>query len=400
MKEQFRDKSFGKAIKISLGDGRVWEAVTHDIIRHCEDIVNEYMQQGIMLTLRQLYYQMVARGFIINHDKVYDKLGVLLTDARYNGLIDWEAIEDRVRVPEMHAEWDNVLELIKSAKFSYRLPRWVGQPFYIELFTEKDALSSVLQPIANEWHIHFCVNRGYSSATAMYKLSKRIKAQIEAGKHCKILYLGDHDSSGLDMLRDINERNTEFLIKGRDYTYPAFEVVPIALTTAQVRQYNPPPNPAKLTDPRAKWYIAKYGDKSWEVDALRPEVMIKLVNDAIAKYVDLPKLDAVKRKEKEDMKSIEDFAKTLLGLNKRGLQPPEAYKFDRDDLRTKVMLMRLIHERYYTDVQPRQISDDADPYYSCPICGLEFVSVDVDEIYEHIFDDHTEAEFYELLESD
>jgi hypothetical protein len=392
MKEKFRDKSFGNAIRIKLDETHYWEAVTQDVIRHCEEIVNEYIKQGIKLTLRQLYYQMVARGFIPNHDKVYDKLSVLLTDARYNGLIDWEAIEDRVRVPKMHAEWDNVLGLIKSAKYSYRLPRWADQPYYIELFTEKDALSSVLQPIADDWHIHFCVNRGYSSASAMYDLGKRIKERVEAGKRCIILYLGDHDPSGLDMLRDITERNTEFLTKGRDYTYPAFEVVPIALTTAQVRQYSPPPNPAKLTDPRAVWYIAKYGDKSWEVDALRPEVMIKLVNETIAKYVDMPKLRAVKQKEQQDIKSIEDFAKTLLGQDKR-IGPPAAYMFDRDDLRTKVMLMKLIHDTI------ADYEDGSEPFFQCPICN-KAESVEMEDVFQHIFDDHTEDEFNELMEFD
>jgi hypothetical protein len=389
MKEQFRNKDFGKAIKISLGDGRIWAAQTWDIIRHCEEIVNEYLQQDIKLTLRQLYYQLVARGFIPNHDKVYDKLSILLTDARYNGLIDWESIEDRIRVPKMHAEWDNVLALIKSAKYSYRLPRWSDQNFYIELFTEKDALSSVLQPIADDWHIHFCVNRGYSSASAMYDLSKRIIGQLEAGKRCIILYLGDHDPSGLDMLRDITERNAEFLTKGNEYIYPAFEVVPIALTGAQVKQYNPPSNPAKLTDPRAKWYIAKYGDKSWEVDALRPEVMIKLVNDTIAKYVDLPKLEAVKRQEREDMKKVEEFARALVGHGDRPKIHRQPLRFDRDDLRTKVALMKLIHQCFVEE----------ESYFTCPICGDAGMSIDMVEVFNHIFDDHTEAEFKELVEA-
>lgn len=391
MKEAFRDKRFGTTIKISLSDGRVWESGTWALIGNCEDITQEYMNQGIVLTLRQLYYQLVARGIIPNDDKVYDRLSVLLTDARYNGLIDWDAIEDRVRVPKMHAEWNDVLGLIESAKRSYRLPRWANQDFYIELFTEKDALSSVLEPIADEWHITFCVNRGYSSASAMRDLSKRVISHLRAGKRCLVLYLGDHDPSGLDMLRDIRERINEFLVKGRDYVYPAFEIVPIALTMAQVQQYGPPPNPAKITDPRAKWYIAKYGQKSWEVDALRPEVMIKLVNDTIRKYVDLQKLEAVKRQEREDMKQLEEFAKTL--VSSRPASPAITLLFDKDNLRTKVAVMHIINQMRVDEVEKGM-----EPYFDCPICGSNGSGVDIEDVFVHIFAEHTEAEFREMLD--
>ena len=299
-KEQFREKRFGAEKEILL----------HKI----KLIVQEYQNQDIKLTLRQLYYQLVARDIIPNEVKEYQKLSGILTDARYCGLVDWSAIEDRIRVPEMHGEWDNVLDLIQSAKASYRLPRWKEQEFYLELFTEKDALSSVLQPIADRFHIHFCVNRGYTSASSIYDLSKRVIEQIQNEKKVKILYLGDFDPSGQDMLRDIRDRLTELLEQGDEYYSfeENVEVIPIALTMAQVKQYNPPENPAKLSDPRAKWYIREYGNKSWEVDALRPEVMIKLVENTILELIDIDKYNAVIKQEKKDMGIVEDFAEKLV----------------------------------------------------------------------------------------
>jgi hypothetical protein len=195
------------------------------------------------------------------------------------------------------------LDLVESAKYSYRLDRWQGQQYYVELFTEKDALSSVLSPIANKWHIYLNVNRGYSSATALYDASKRFL--MNPDKTCILLYLGDHDPSGLDMVRDVRFRLTEF---GCDV-----EVIPIALTFEQVRKYNPPPNPAKVTDSRAKGYINEFGRQSWEVDALPPDVMINLVNSAVESYVDVEKMNMVKKQESEDMKQLEEFAKQLGG---------------------------------------------------------------------------------------
>lgn len=302
MKEQFREKKLSKEKLI--------------LLHQMEVIIVEYQSQEIKLTLRQLYYQLVARGLIPNQVKEYQKLSCLLTDARYNGDVDWEVIEDRIRVPDIPSEWEDVLELIRSAKQSYRLPRWEDQEYYVELFTEKDALSSVLSPIATKYHISFCVNRGYTSASAIYDLSKRVIDKIEQGKKVKILYLGDHDPSGLDMVRDIKTRLTELLEQGDDFHSfdENVEIIPVALTKEQINKYNPPPNPAKITDPRAKWYISEYGNKSWEVDALKPEIMIKIVEDAIVELVDLEKYKKIIQKEKKDMEKLEKFAKQL---NKR-----------------------------------------------------------------------------------
>lgn len=94
------------------------------LLMQISQIVEEYQRQRIRLTLRQLYYQLVARDVIPNQVKEYKKLSTLLTDARYSGKVDWNAIEDRIRVPSMPSEWDDVLDLIRSAKASYRLPRW------------------------------------------------------------------------------------------------------------------------------------------------------------------------------------------------------------------------------------------------------------------------------------
>lgn len=298
-KEQFRTKKLNKQ-KLEL-------------LNHIDVIIKEYQRQNIKLTLRQLYYQLVARDIIPNVVKEYQKLSCLLTDARYNGDVDWEAIEDRIRVPDIPSEWDNVLDLIRSAKASYRLPRWKDQDYYIELFTEKDALSSILSPIAIKFHISFCVNRGYTSASAIYDLSKRIIEKIEEGKKIIVLYLGDHDPSGLDMVRDIRDRLTELLEEGdKSYSFDEWvEVIPVALTQEQIRKYNPPPNPAKITDPRVKGYISEFGKTSWEVDALRPEIMIKIVEGAVINFLDFDKYKKVMEQEKKDMDNLEKFAKKL-----------------------------------------------------------------------------------------
>jgi hypothetical protein len=114
-----------------------------------------------------------------------------------------------------------------------------------------------------------------------------------------ILYFGDHDPSGLDMIRDIRERMQDFWID--------IDVVPVALTMQQIEKYNPPENYAKITDPRAKWYISEYGDKSWELDALPPAVLIDLVENAIKEHIDISLYKEQLKKEEKDIKKLKSL---------------------------------------------------------------------------------------------
>jgi len=287
--------------QINLRDDRL------AMVEQCNTVISRYQRQGLTLTLRQLYYQLVTQNIIANKERSYKNLGNLVSDARLGGLIDWDAIEDRVRVPRSSSQWNNIAGLVESALDSFRLPRWKGQDSYVELWVEKDAISGVLSPIADEYHVTLMVNRGYSSQSAMHEAALRFRTEErrEAGhvKQLKLLYLGDHDPSGEDMVRDIQER---LLMFGANVV-----VEKIALTMDQVEEYNPPPNPAKLTDTRSNAYIEKHGDESWEVDALPPDVLHQLIEDAILGYLDLEKMDKIKEQEEEDKIALTKFAEDL-----------------------------------------------------------------------------------------
>lgn len=213
----------------------------------------------------------------------------------------------------MHPEWDNVSDLIDSAVYMYRLPRWKDQSKYIELFTEKDTMYSRLEPLTNKYHIPLCINRGYASSSVIYDLSKRVIEKLEDGKEVILLYIGDHDPSGLDMIKDIEKRLTEFLEDGRDYIEPNFKIIHVALTKAQIKKYNLPPNPAKISDPRAKWYVEEHGNVSWEVDAMKPQIMREIVEKEIQKHIDIDKYNKWIKKEEKEKQALKEFGEKLEG---------------------------------------------------------------------------------------
>lgn len=269
-------------------------AKASDLIGKCNEIVEGYLAQGLRLTLRQLYYQCVTRNLFPNVERSYKNLSSLLSDARLAGLVDWAAIEDRVRVPRHPPEFDSLDDLVDAALNSFRLPRWKGQPNYCECWVEKDALSGVIAPLARELHVTLSVNRGYSSQSAMYEAAKRFIDHGDAD--CTILYLGDHDPSGEDMVRDVRDRMRTF--------GASVHVEKIALTMDQIEEHDPPPNPAKMTDPRAGEYVAKHGNESWEVDALPPDVLQGLIRESISRLVDQDLLDDMLAKEEKDKEAL------------------------------------------------------------------------------------------------
>jgi hypothetical protein len=176
------------------------------------------------------------------------------------------------------------------------------------MYCEKQAMESILKPIANKYHIYFGVNKGYSSASTMYELAKRIEYRIKHGKIAKILYMGDHDPSGIDMTRDIVERIKEFLPE--EYAQ-YFYVKHLALSMNQIKKFNPPPNPAKITDPRAKRYIEKYGNKSWELDALEPKILTEIATNGIEEEMDKSKYNAWIEREDREKQELIKFGKGL-----------------------------------------------------------------------------------------
>ena len=151
---------------------------------------------------------------------------------------------------------------------------------YIEVFIEKDALIGVIEGICNQYEVPYLACRGYASASEIWRAGhERMRMRLMKDQQVTVLYLGDHDPSGIDMTRDIRERLRQF---SNGHVLPLqVEVVRLALNKDQVDEYDPPPNPTKLSDSRAEDYVAVYGHECWELDAMSPTVIRDLVEAAI-----------------------------------------------------------------------------------------------------------------------
>lgn len=372
MKEYFEKRSFAGEINVACKfenqPTRYWTTDKASVIGQIIRIVNRHIKEGETLTLRQLHYQFVGHvpGYV-NHTSAYKKLGNILDDLRYSGIMPWDAFEDRGRRPFIPYSVKDIPDALRDTVDQYRIDRQEGQSVYIELWTEKDALSAIFSKITSHYHINLVVNKGYTSSAAAHQAYLRFAKNIEQGRRVVILYFGDHDPSGLDMVRDIQDRITFFLTRGRrlrgaakefwdeynsdcfflcdyydngplafrllDEKKPPsekdiedwnclisrfyieqtsfFKINHIGLTMEQIEKFNLPENPTKLTDTRAKDYIKKFGKKCWEVDAIDVTELRKIVRFEIESIIDMKKFNRVMKREKSEIKELETMIKQM-----------------------------------------------------------------------------------------
>jgi hypothetical protein len=289
-----------------------------EVISRAITICEAYAQQGYNLTLRQLYYQFVSRDWLPNTQQSYKRLGSIVNDARVAGLIDWDHLEDRTRNLERLAQWDSPENAMDAIAAQFRLPLWAEQPEYVEVWVEKEALADVVSRPAERWFVPYFPCRGYVSQSEMWRAAQRIRRQERNGKKAVIIHLGDHDPSGIDMTRDIEDRLWQFGSQ--------VHVERIALNLDQISRYRPPPNPAKLTDARHSGYVDQFGDAvldengeamSWELDALDPATLDTLIEDTILAHLDRDQWDgdyAVMEQERAVLTAISENWRELAGF--------------------------------------------------------------------------------------
>jgi hypothetical protein len=273
---------------------------TLDIVYQAESIIVEYQRAGYVLTLRQLYYQFVARGIIENSERSYKNLGNTVTKARMAGMISWEAIEDRNR--EHKSFWcdEDVLSPIRDLPQYIRFDRWARQDYYVEVWVEKEALGNVVSRACDPYLVPHLSCKGYLSASEAWRAGMRFKEKLNEGKECVLIHLGDHDPSGIDMTRDNKDRMALFTGMSDGVT-----VTRLALNMDQVQEYSPPPNPTKITDSRAAGYIKRFGRTSWELDALEPQIMEQMIQDEFTQYIDDDIWEEAGREQEEKRQLLE-----------------------------------------------------------------------------------------------
>lgn len=248
------------------------------LIEKINMVIDEYEAEGYTPTLRQIYYQLVQANIIPNTQQNYDNLGVLIKKGRLMGLISWDAIEDRIRSISNWLIQPDQLDVVRGLETHLAFDLWEPQGVYLEYWVEKDAQVQVVERACSKYRVPYMQCRGYMSWSEIYNAGNRFRQYAEEGRRVAMIHLGDHDPSGWDMTRDNEERLA--VIAGFD-----IEVIRIALKTEQVKALNLPPQWAKVTDKRYDKYRQQYGEHSWELDALKPSYISKLISETTEGFI-------------------------------------------------------------------------------------------------------------------
>jgi hypothetical protein len=287
-------------------------AAKSELIRRSASLLEPAEKAGDVMSLRQLYYQFVAKGWLGNEQANYNLLKEAVSDGRLMGLLSWTAIEDRTRALKGLQTWDGPAQALRQARKDYLTDMWAAQEWRPEVWVEKEAMEGVVGQVCGRLRVDFFCVRGYGSSSSLWAAGQRMAQYIRKGQRPIVFYLGDHDPSGLHMGQDISERLELF-------AGVPIAVQRIALSLPQIRQYSPPPNPAKKTDSRFKAYERETGlDESWELDALPTNVIRSLISNSVHKVTDVKKWDQSLAQEASDKEELDEFIK-------------EAYPSEKDD---------------------------------------------------------------------
>lgn len=307
-------------------EARNFTSAAEHVVAQAEAICQDYARQGYRLTLRQLYYRFIATDAFPesrrwkledgrwrkdktgegtkNADPNYKWLGDLVSDARVAGMIDWTHIEDRTRSSEGGDwGWSSPDHFIRGMMDQYVISKWDGQEHYVEVWVEKEALSDVIARPASRWNVAHMACKGSPSTSAMHDAALRFRRQERDGRTTHLVYLGDHDPTGIDISRDIADRMEMFR--------SSVKVDRIALNMDQIEAFSPPPSPAKPGDSRTAGYVETFGtEDTWELDALEPAQLEGLVEAAI-----LERLDTSLWEEREEQERQEQLVLTAVADN-------------------------------------------------------------------------------------
>jgi hypothetical protein len=287
-----------------------FNAATKALIERMDQILQEYKDMGYTLTVRQLYYQLVATNVVPNSKRSYKRVVSVAGRARLAGLLDWFSIVDRARNEIFPPHWVDPADATESLAEQFRVDRWINQPNHVEVMLEKDALAGVLEPVCEDLDVRLHPNKGYASLSMMFRHGVRMGTRSRRNiKSVHVIYCGDHDPSGMDMDRDIIER-LDLFSQGTSIHFQR-----IALTMDQIEEHDPPPQWAKVSDSRYETYVNEFGEDVWELDALEPQTLAGVVKQAVLAlrdedlYEELMKMETAMR---DDMWGYAEEWKTKL----------------------------------------------------------------------------------------
>jgi hypothetical protein len=249
------------------------------------------------LSVRGVFYRVMSAGAVEKTEKAYAAVQREVLKLRRSGVLPYEWIADGTRWQVKQPSWDTAQDALDDAVSSYRRALWHNQDVYIEVWSEKDAIASIVSQITDKWDVPLMIARGFASESFLWSTANTIRNQAVDGREIVIYQLGDHDPSGLAAWEHVQTRLAEFADVDIHFER-------LAVTVDQIRQYSLPTRPTKTTDSRAKNFVGE----SVEVDALTTSDLREIIEDAITAWIDPDLLRSTKMVEARELEGLRAMA--------------------------------------------------------------------------------------------
>jgi hypothetical protein len=268
----------------------------------------EILEEESPMTIRQLFYRLVSMGALENRRNDYVKVSRIMTIARNDGRVDWDAIVDRSRPDYMPTVWDDAAEYAAAVSSSYRKDYWSTQPVLVEIWVEKDAIVGSIQPLTRELGVRVRPGKGFQSTTKVHEIVGLFK---RTGRPIFVYYLGDHDPSGRCAEDELHQRVMSQLpaLKAE-----VFHMTRLAIHAKDIRKFNLPPLKVKTSDSRSESFIAEHGTQCVELDALPVNELRSRIRGTVEKHIDWPSWERMKAVESAERGCIVEFADRMRAL--------------------------------------------------------------------------------------
>lgn len=277
---------------------------TRDFWRAILEVANEYERMSV----RQLFYQMVSRGYVEKTEGDYDRVQEASVQMRLAGVLPYRKIVDGNRERRQYPTYDGMEEALANTATAYRRNHWISQEYHVEVWCEKDALSGIIAPVCNFYGVTYVACRGFPSLTIRYESAQEF---IRQGKPAMVFYFGDHDPSGRSISGNLEEELRQHGAEVR--------VIRMALEPDQIAAYNLPTRPNKKTDGRRHKFAEEFGDASVELDALPPDILSDMVRESIESTIDVQEWTRISEIEALERVTMESLAQA-------GFRPGNTYQ--------------------------------------------------------------------------
>lgn len=252
------------------------------------------------LTIRQIFYRLVATTGFPKTERGYKRLGEVLNRARRAGLVSWDAIRDDGFHKPGNLGWDDVGDFLGAVRGSverFTLDRQAGQPRRVVVWCEAGGMVPQLDRVAREYSVPVYSSGGFDSVTVKHQLA----SEFAAMGNVVVFHIGDHDPSGVHVFGSLDGDIRAFL----DAMGGEAEFVRLAVTPDQIDEHNLPTSPAKATDRRA------FDGDTVQAEALPPDVLAGVVGDAILSRLNRAALFEVLDRERDAKRRLEAWVQTL-----------------------------------------------------------------------------------------